>query len=163
MHILGINIVTCERLSIATQTREPAEDVEVSLSMYHDECTEPRTKLIPLLQASVWARRCGLAGTAVRRGGSNTRSALFERLPRSAGTHPGKHPVRQRLIPFSSDNLLVAAHAREVPMDMNVEERFPGVDHERVLSRLRRAVDSISIGRVIMIKFIKLSACTSAA
>ena len=32
--ILGINVVTCERLSIATQSRKPAEDVEASLSTY---------------------------------------------------------------------------------------------------------------------------------
>jgi hypothetical protein len=30
--ILGINIVTCERLSIATQGREPAEHIESGLS-----------------------------------------------------------------------------------------------------------------------------------
>jgi hypothetical protein len=78
--ILGINIVAYARLSIETRSRELAGHVEAGFRTHHDECTEPRTKLIPLLQASVRARRCGLhwlAGSSLRNAsrGHDTRSA----------------------------------------------------------------------------------------
>ena len=62
--ILGINIVTCERLGIATQSGELAEHVEAGLSTHHDECTKPSAKLIPHPEAMVRLRRCGLHGLA---------------------------------------------------------------------------------------------------
>lgn len=74
--ILGINIVTCEQLSIATQSRKPAEDVEASLSTYHDECTEPRTKLIPLYKRVSGFSVVASLRTATRLGGRNTRTTF---------------------------------------------------------------------------------------
>jgi len=76
--------------------------------------------------------------------------------------HPGNTRCANGSLRSHLIAALVAASARDVPVDMSVEEQFPGVDHEQVFCRLRRAADSISVGRVIMIKLIKLSACTSA-
>jgi hypothetical protein len=58
--ILGINIATSERVSIATQSRELAKHAEAGPSTRHDECTKPMIKLIPLLEAIARVRRYSL-------------------------------------------------------------------------------------------------------